>query len=192
MKKRSVALLCAVMMIVGIAAGGTIAWLTDHTAEVKNTFTVGTIDIDLTETTTDYKMIPGKTIAKDPKVTVEAGSEASYVFVKVDESTDPKLSDYISYTIAAGWTQVEGTDNVYYRQVEAVTDEDVSFDVLEGNKVTVKDTVTKEMMDALEETGEGYRPTLTFTAYAIQSADLGTTNISEIWAMAQEGAAPQG
>lgn len=192
MKKRSVALLCAVMMIVGIAAGGTIAWLTDHTAEVKNTFTVGNIDIDLTETTTDYKMIPGKTIAKDPKVTVEAGSEASYVFVKVDESTDPKLSDYISYTIAAGWTQVEGTDNVYYRQVEAVTDEDVSFDVLEGNKVTVKDTVTKEMMDALEETGEGYRPTLTFTAYAIQSADLGTTNISEIWAMAQEGAAPQG
>lgn len=192
MKKRSVALLCAVMMIVGIAAGGTIAWLTDHTAEVKNTFTVGNIDIDLTETTTDYKMIPGKTIAKDPKVTVEAGSEASYVFVKVDESTDPKLSDYISYTIAAGWTQVEGTDNVYYRQVEAVTDEDVSFDVLEGNKVTVKDTVTKEMMDALEETGEGYRPTLTFTAYAIQSADLGTTNIREIWAMAQEGAAPQG
>ena len=192
MKKRSVALLCAVMMIVGIAAGGTIAWLTDHTAEVKNTFTVGNIDIDLTETTTDYKMTPGKTIAKDPKVTVEAGSEASYVFVKVDESTAPKLSDYISYTIAAGWTQVEGTDNVYYRQVEAVTDEDVSFDVLEGNKVTVKDTVTKGMMDALEETGEGYRPTLTFTAYAIQSADLGTTDISEIWVMAQQGATTQG
>ena len=28
MKKRTVALLCAAMMIVGIAAGGTIAWLT--------------------------------------------------------------------------------------------------------------------------------------------------------------------
>ena len=191
MKKRSVALLCAVMMIVGIAAGGTIAWLTDHTAEVKNTFTVGNIDIDLTETTTDYKMTPGKTIAKDPKVTVEAGSEASYVFVKVDESTDPKLSDYISYTIDADWKRVDGTENVYYREV-AATEADVSFDVLDGNEVTVKDTVTKDMMDALEAKGEDYRPTLTFTAYAIQSADLGTTNISEIWAMAQEGAAPQG
>ena len=170
---------------------------------MADTFTVGNIDIDLTETTTDYKMTPGKTIAKNPKVTVEDGSEASYVFVKVDKSTDPNLSDYISYTIAAGWTQVEGTDNVYYRQVEAVTDGDMSFDVLDGNKVTVKNTVTKEMMDALEDAGEGYRPTLTFTAYAIQSADLGAKdyltdengasiagNISAIWDLAKAETTP--
>ena len=40
-----------------------------------------------------------------------------------------------------------------------------SFAVLAGNQVTVKDTVTKTMLNAL--TPATY-PTLTFTAYAVQ------------------------
>ena len=83
MKKKTLALVLALTLLVAGVVGGTLAWLTDQTAEVKNTFTVGDINIGLTETTTDYKMVPGNTIAKDPTVTVEEGSDASYVRMKV-------------------------------------------------------------------------------------------------------------
>ena len=84
MKKKTLALVLALTLLVAGVVGGTLAWLTDQTAEVKNTFTVGDINIGLTETTADYKMIPGNTIAKDPTVTVKANSEACWLFVKVE------------------------------------------------------------------------------------------------------------
>ena len=190
MKKRSVALLCAVMMIVGIAAGGTIAWLTDHTAEVKNTFTVGTIDIDLTESKDlDLKMTPGKTITKDPKVTVTDGSEDSYVFVKIEKSAN--YDTFLEpYAVAAGWQKVSDVEgDVYYREVTQVDTQDQIFNVLLNDQVEVKDTVTKAMMEGLTE--DTY-PTLSFTAYAIQKDyltddegnDLTTTDMAEIYALA--------
>ena len=39
--KRSVALLVAIALLIGCAAGGTMAWLTMKTQDVVNTFTVG-------------------------------------------------------------------------------------------------------------------------------------------------------
>ncbi|MEI3142371.1 MAG: TasA family protein [Oscillospiraceae bacterium] len=102
MKKKTLALVLALTLLVAGVVGGTLAWLTDQTAEVKNTFTVGDINIGLTETTTDYKMVPGNTIAKDPTVTVKANSEACWLFVKVTESEN--LDTFITYAIAEGWT----------------------------------------------------------------------------------------
>ena len=66
MKKKTLALVLALTLLVAGVVGGTLAWLTDQTAEVKNTFTVGDINIGLTETTADYKMAPGNTIPKTP------------------------------------------------------------------------------------------------------------------------------
>ena len=168
-KKILVACLCVALAVLTIA-GTTLAYLTATTGPVKNTFTVGNIDITLTETTTDYKMVPGSTIAKDPKVTVKAGSEACWLFVKVEESTN--LDDFITYTIDSGWTALTGVDGVYYREVAAAT-ADTSFDVLKDNQVTVNTTVTKTMMDGLQ-VEDATQPTLTFTAYAIQKASFGT------------------
>lgn len=165
MKKKTLALVLALTLLVAGVVGGTLAWLTDQTAEVKNTFTVGDINIGLTETTTDYKMVPGNTIAKDPTVTVKANSEACWLFVKVTESEN--LDTFITYAIAEGWTELQ--DGVYYREVSA-SDADQTFPVLAGNAVTVKDTVTKEML-----TADGFtNPTLTFKAYAIQKAHFDT------------------
>lgn len=168
MKKKTFIIALCLALVVAFAAGGAIAWLTATTGTVTNTFTVGNIDIDLTETTTDYKMVPSNTIAKDPKVTVKAGSEACWLFVKIEKSAN--LDTFITYAVADGWTALTGVDGVYYREVAATT-ADTSFDVLAGNTVTVKDTVTKENMDGL--TAETY-PTLTFTAYAVQSANVAT------------------
>lgn len=123
-RNRRIAMTVALVLVVALASiGGTIAWLTATTASVTNTFTVGNIDITLDETTTDYKMVPGNTIAKDPKVTVKAGSEACWLFVKIEESAN--LDNYISYDVAEGWTKLNTTpaDTIYYRSVDALTAE---------------------------------------------------------------------
>lgn len=166
----------AVMLVVGCAVGGTLAWLTDTTGPVVNTFTVGNIDIDLAETTTDYKMVPGATISKDPKVTVKSGSEACWLFVQVTESDN--LGSFISYTVDSNWTALSGVSGVYYREVAAAT-ADVEFSVLTNNQVTVKNSVTKDMMDAItNQSATG--PTLTFKAYAVQKAGFDTA--ADAWA----------
>lgn len=173
--KKKIALLMACVMAFGIAVGGTLAWLTDKTGDVVNTFTPSTINITLTEekpADKTAKMIPGFTIEKDPKVTVAANSEDCYLFVKVTESAN--YDDFMTYavdnTIWTELTGVEGVTGVYYRKV---TDSaaDQSFNVLAGNKVTVKDTVTKGMM-----TENFTQPTLAFKAAAIQ---LFSTNGTE-------------
>ena len=185
-RNRRIAMTVALVLVVALASvGGTIAWLTAKTDAVTNTFTTSDINITLAETKNDFKMVPGSTIEKDPVVTVKAGSEACWLFVKVEKSTN--LDSFITYTMADGWTEVSGVPGVYYRTVNAVT-ADTPFDVLKDNKVTVKDSVTKADMNALTETT---KPTLTFTAYAVQSVSLkdasgnAVTDPAVAWSLAQ-------
>lgn len=166
MKKKAWVSLVAVVLVLCCAVGGTLAWLTDKTGPVKNTFTVGDINIDLTETTKDYKMVPGNTIAKDPKVTVKDGSEACWLFVKVEKSAN--FDSFMTYEMADGWTALPDVTGVYYREVAATTAA-TDFSVLKDNSVLVKDGVTKTMLNGLDETTF---PTLTFTAYAVQKDNV--------------------
>lgn len=178
-RKSITGLALAGVLCFGVA--GTLAWLQDETVTVQNTFTTSGIDIELDETGTNlnsstsqkeksFKMIPGFTISKDPKVTVKANSETCYVFVEVIESTS--LDTYISYTVDSDWKKLELNDNsnkVYYRTVNSSTT-DQPFSVLTGDTVTVNDTVTDEQMKALSAPG-AVQPTLSFKAYAIQKAN---------------------
>ena len=169
---RAFVALLALVLVIGCVAGGTVAWLVAKTDPVVNTFTYGDINIGLTETTgPNYKIIPGKDIPKDPKVTVTAGSEDCWLFVKVVEEYWPTatLEDgtrKVSYAIADGWTKVDGQTNVYYREVKA-TDTAREFPVLSGNIVTVSDQLTKGDIQATQ-------PKLTFTAYAVQKDGINT------------------
>lgn len=165
---KTFALVVVMMLIIGCTIGGTIAWLTAKTDPVVNTFTVGDINITLAETTTNFKMVPGNTISKDPKVTVLKDSEACWLFVEIEKSAN--LDSFITYSIADGWTALSGADGVYYREVNATT-QDTGFDVLASNQVTVKDTVTKAMMNDLQK-DDATQPTLTFTAYAVQKDNI--------------------
>ena len=154
--------LLALVLVIGCVAGGTVAWLVAKTDPVVNTFTYGNINIALAETTgTNYKVIPGTVIEKDPKVTVKAGSEACYLFVKVE-----KVGTFtgMSYEIADGWTALEGENGVYYRQVGSVT-ADTSFEVIKGNEITVSETLPKENIPSAQ-------PTLKITAYAVQQENI--------------------
>jgi len=181
MKKKTFLMLLALVMVLGIAIGGTLAWLTATTSEVKNTFTPSNIDITLAETKPDNKtakMVPGADIEKDPKATVLAGSEDCWLFVEITKSAN--FDNFMTYEVAGGWTLVEGTTNVYGRKVLAA-DQGKAFSILKDDKVTVKDNVTKEAMAAL--TAETY-PTLTFKAYAVQLMKDSDTEFTaaEAWA----------
>ena len=179
---RGLMLVLALALIVGVAGGATFAWLTAKSDTVVNTFTYGDINITLAESTgSDYKIIPGVDIGKDPKVTVEAGSEACWLFVKVEEEKWPELTYVnkdgkavrkVNYDIADGWTKGDGTSipaNVYYREV-AANDADQEFPVLKDNKITVSDTLTKKDINE-KLTGT---PKLSITAYAIQKDGMAT------------------
>lgn len=175
--------LLALVLVAGCAVGGTIAWLTATTEPVVNTFTYGKIKIDLAETTgTEYKIIPGVNISKDPKVTVKADSEACWLFVKVAEK-GTFVTDKVTYSIANGWMPLDATNHpgVYYREVNAVT-ADTDFYVLAGDTtypngvVTVSENLTKKDIKGLTET----RPQLIFTAYAVQKDGINTA--AEAWA----------
>lgn len=172
MKKKGLAMVLALVLLAVCAVSGTLAWLTAKSDVVTNTFITSDIKVKLEETTgTEYKMIPGYTISKNPKATVLTGSEECYLFVKLDKSTN--FDDYLEYTIADGWTQLttdkDGnaiTDLVYYRKV-LTNDIGTAYSVLANDQVTVKGEVTKAQMNALDAAG-AVKPTLTITAYASQ------------------------
>lgn len=169
---KSVALLLALVLLLGCGIGGTIAWLMDTGDTITNTFTASNVTITLSETkpaNNTAKMVPGAEIEKDPTVTVEEGSEDCYVFVKVQKAGN--VDTYLTYDVATGWTEVErGTNFVVYGRTAKAGDE---FSVLDGNKVTVNTTVDKAAMDAIATNGT---PQLIFDAYAIQSANLQDNN----------------
>ncbi|OJU12224.1 MAG: hypothetical protein BGN88_14140 [Clostridiales bacterium 43-6] len=85
-KKKLAIILAAAVLVISLAAGSTLAYLTDK-GDVTNTFTMGNVDIDLTEPhwddTTDGKvLVPGDTLVKDPVVAATEGD--SYMRVKVE------------------------------------------------------------------------------------------------------------
>ena len=192
--KKGLILTLALVLAIGLGIGITLAYLYTDTPSLKNTFEYGDVNIKLEETTgTTYKMIPGNNIAKDPTVTVLKDSEACWLFVKVDESAN--FGDFMTYGIADGWTPLTDAnadgiaDNgVYYREVSATT-ADTSFPVLNGNTVTVNADVLKSDLNAfdtdkngtLSNTEKEALPTLTFTAYAVQKANVST--VTEAWAL---------
>ena len=192
MRKKLLITIACLSCILCVMVTGTIAWLIDTTPTITNTFTPSNVDVDLVETkggtTKEFKMIPGTTIEKDPKVTVDTDIPC-YVFVKVEENlgawttfaTNGKtFKTFLEYSIFSEWTAVPGTTGVYY----FVAGGDDEKQVLTGNAITVSGAnVTKTMMDALyDQNGEviDNLPKLSFTAYAIQQE--GSADAAAAWA----------
>lgn len=161
MKTRSKALLLTLCAVLLVAASvlGTMAYLTS-TASVENTFTVGSVAITLDEAKVDengtpvepaarvksneYKLMPGHTYTKDPTVTVEKGSESSYVRMKVTFNnateiiklcTDPEYAD-----------EVTGIENAFplIRMVKFVEANAVKWDgIIPDNDVETEELLAK-------------------------------------------------
>ena len=199
---KSIAIIGAIALIAGAAVGGTVAYMTDTSSEAKNTFNVGHVKAELTETTTDYKMTPGTDVAKDPAAEIVGDSLASWVFLKVDELKDrsrekgfdnPMFSDYMTYEITEDWTLLESTPSegiyVYYRKempvekgsrtkIQILKGKDTP-ESLKNGKVHVKDSVTMASMSELKT-----QPELTFRVYAVQRDAVEDVNMA--WEIAKE------
>jgi len=187
--KKLLALVCCMALLVG-TVGATLAWLVDQSGPITNTFTTSDINIELTETPNqDYTMVPGSKIAKDPKITVKAGSEACYLFVKVKKENG--FDNYLTYAPRDGWTKLE--EGVYYwtAGVESeTTDQEFYFlnteTGYENGYVTVREGVTKPMMEAIDgfdangsQDANEKQPQLIFKAFAVQKANI--DSVEDAW-----------
>lgn len=109
--KKKVSLIIASLLILTAVISGTFAWLTFTTPQKTNTFTVGTISIELDEPhyvgDINAKIIPGSVISKDPTVTVLANSEDCYVFVMVENQLviDGEVVGVLNFS--SDWTAVD-------------------------------------------------------------------------------------
>lgn len=196
--KRTVAILLALVLVIGCAVGGTLAWLTAKTDDVTNTFTYGDINIDLKEHSYDadnyalktgeanlttsvgnYKIIPGVDLPKDPFVTVRANSEKCYVFIQENAQNWPTFkeedgtTDKVGYSIITGdngWAQLKDKDN---NPVAGVYYKIVdASDKNQTLNILVDNKVTVSQNLTKAEVGSiaeaKKSPTLSFTAYAVQ------------------------
>lgn len=186
LKKALLLVLCAVLLVAA-SVMGTVAYLQDSTDAVVNTFTVGEVQITLTETPNDgdewtAKLIPGKEYTKDPVVTVLGGSEDCWLFIEIVETNEPQKYLDFAYDLD-GWTPLSGETGVYYREVEQSA-ADQPWSLIAGDKVTVKSGIVNP--DAALGANEvnmpaaDKAPTISFTAYAIQKE--GFTSAAAAWA----------
>lgn len=173
-KKVLVLLLCAVLLV-GASIAGTVAYLTDNDT-ATNTFTVGQVDIELKEYAVDaetgaidkntiveglqdLKLIPGRTIYKNPFVTVGANSEVCWLFVKVDNGL-AGAGEIVWDTTK--WTPVDGTSE-YYKYATTVKAND-KIDVFTAFECS--DALTNVTIDAYD------GASIVITAYAVQAEGL--------------------
>lgn len=199
-KKRAIAIVLAAVLLIGAVVGGTIAYLFDTSATVTNTFTVGDIDITLTEhqiqadktlnmyqttQSNSYKFVPGDVLPKDPTITITEDSEPCWLFVKAIEShnTNNGLPEGDKNIIKWGikttdeggiWKDLTTVEGVWYCKVDNPASLG-NVQVLTGNNggsIEVNSAVTKDMKTAI--TGDN-APQLNFIAAAIQQANVSGT-----------------
>lgn len=192
--------LCAILLVVA-SVMGTMAYLTSKTETVTNTFTVGNVQITLDEAKVnvdgkpvdkddkvvelesaprvdknDYKLMPGHEYTKDPTVHFAAGSEASYLFIRVDNGIsgvlDPAttIEDQIEDN---RWEKLAGVECVYWMKVDA-TNVKKDYPVFSGFKVNSNAVGGTGTEDTKIYLGNYEGKTITVTAYAIQADGFDT------------------
>jgi len=185
LRNRTAALATACVLLLGGVAGATLAWSTDQTEMLRNTFTLGDIGITLAETPTEdgdsnpdtnsYTMQPGGTITKDPVVTLAASGVDTWVFVKLEKSAN--FDQFLQFSMADGWTALDGANGVFWRTA-LKSDTAQTFGVIRDNAVAVRPDVTAALLNTLT---ESTRPTLAITAFAVQQPGVGSP--SEAWVL---------
>lgn len=207
MKTRNKIMLLALCMaaLIAVSVLGTMAYLTS-TDTVTNTFTVGKVDITLDEAKVDtdgkaltggqasrvdentYKLMPGHTYTKDPTVHVTAGSENSWIFVKVENgiagfeatsSTEENGNKTIAEQITKnGWIALPNNTGVYYKEY---TQSNATTDYIVFSNFKIADNAnTSSGWD----TFDGNVTKVIVTAYAIQKD--GFTNVTSAWTALSE------
>ena len=205
-KSKVLILFLSAMLLVGASVLGTMAYL-KSSGTVTNTFTVGSVKIELDEADVDvdggyvsdedarvkeneYHLLPGHTYIKDPTIHVDADSEDCYLFVKVvDEIANIEDTETVATQMGnKGWASVQGVANTY---VYIGTDDGAfaPLAVSGGGDITVFETFKIKGSVTNEELAEYANKTITVTAYAVQKDGFENKTALEIWdeAFGQQG-----
>ena len=199
-KKKTI--ISAIVLLAIVAVGGAIAYFTD-TDTKTNTFTVGNVDITLSEehwSTTDSNnnnipdaaenIAPGVSVAKDPVITNVSATAPAYVYAKVEIpcTTDATPEEIFTLnTIGSGWTLMnDGACNngvatkVYnYGTASAMT-------ALAAGSATpaVFSSVSLNSSITGSETGLSGNKNVVVTGYGIQTNGLGNdVTPGTVWSM---------
>ena len=123
--KKNKTFLAAIVLLLLFVVGGAVAYFTD-TDTKTNTFTIGSVDIDLIETGWDAltddnhndipdaaeDMMPGESVTKDPVIRNLSTKNPAYVFAKVEVPCTTIVApattseELFTYTINAGWAEL--------------------------------------------------------------------------------------
>ena len=147
MKTRTKALLISVSAILLVVCTffATMAFLTNTTGKVTNTFTVGNVAITLDEAKVDlygipvenaervlqneYKLIPNHEYTKDPTIHVQVGSEDCWIFAKIENGLG---EDGVLNISSTDWELVDGTTDTYaYKEIVSANKDVVVFSTLQ-------------------------------------------------------------
>ena len=143
MKKQTLLVVFAALMLASVSVLATLAYLTDRDA-VANTFTVGQVDIALDEAAVtpdgrpilddagnpvervkgnEYHLVPGCSYTKDPTLTVKAGSEQAYLRMTVTVNCQQALDAVFAPTGADLRTLFTGYDETIWGYAGELRDE---------------------------------------------------------------------
>ena len=123
--KKNKTFLAAIVLLLLFVVGGAVAYFTD-TDTKTNTFTIGSVDIDLIETGWDAltddnhndipdaaeDMMPGESVTKDPVIRNLSTKNPAYVFAKVEVPCTTIVApattsdELFTYTVNTGWAEL--------------------------------------------------------------------------------------
>lgn len=108
LNNRALILLASLVLIVGMAAGGTVAWLITNTGAVQNTMVPASVPITINET------VSGTT--KTSVVVTNNGNTDAYIRVAIVANAVDKDGNVIAgtapnFSVSSNWTQI---GNYYY------------------------------------------------------------------------------
>ena len=205
MNKKKIIIASLVLLLV-FAVGGAIAYFTD-TDTKTNTFTIGNVDISLTEanwSTTDANnnnvpdaaenVVPGQSIPKDPVIKNESTTNPAYVFAKVvvpcTTATSPATPvEIFSYTpVNSAWTELSsaavactsgGTaTHVYYYGTNNTLSSLAANTAAPALFTSI--TVSSQVTGANSEGLTGNK-NVVVTGYGIQTQGLASTTPVDVW-----------
>ena len=200
MKKKTIIALVVILLAIALVVAGIMAYFTDRET-ATNTFTIGNVDIELTEpiweaaaatgsgNIPDYaqNLVPGNTVAKDPTVT-NVGANDAFIFVKVEipyyENTDiftPATIDGAKWHLVSD--AVSGNTHTYvYAYATGEDKADLTALTSGANTGTLFDTVTLTTNTTAVEAVQG-NPQIVVTAYGIQTTEVEGSSQADVFAL---------
>lgn len=193
-KKKTIIAIVVVLLALALIVGGIFAYFTD-TQSATNTFTIGNVDITLTEDAWDpangQNVTPGQTIAKDPTIENTSTSQNPvYIFAKVDVPYYDS-ADVFTYDLNTGWVEIaDAVTGNTHTHVYAYEQSGSMKSVAYQESATVFNNVTvRNLANNTTVPNDGTPLNVVVTGYGIQVEGLPANSTpSSIWG--QFGVAP--